>query len=178
MDLVEGVVFEVVENRKSSFFKVNGTMIVIGREESCDIIIDDSGASKKHFALEFKHGKWWAIDLKSKNGTFINNQPISRVQIYLDDVIQIGEVYVRFASSQMPITLCQKLRRPGKKYTHNKSITLIQGKQQSKEQLFDGTHHGMKEMTGIASDLDMGPSKKDKVLERRKKKKKKAKSKA
>ncbi|MCR9203231.1 MAG: FHA domain-containing protein [Halobacteriovoraceae bacterium] len=173
MEVVDQIVIEVVEKSKSSFFKASGDIIVIGREEDCDIIITDNGASKKHVALEYKHGKWWALDLKSKNGTFINNQPISRVQIYLDDVIQVGEVYIRFASSKMSLAHCQRLRRPGKKYTHNKSITLIQNKKKAKEQLFDGTHHGMKEMTGIAAELDIAASKKDKILEKRKKKKKK-----
>lgn len=172
MDLLENIVFEVVEKSQSTFYKVNNAEIIIGRDETCDIIVNDSGASKRHMMLEFKHSKWWVVDLDSKNGTFISNQPVKRVQIYLDDVIQIGEAYVRFASSKMPLATCQKLRRPGKKFTHNKSITLVQGKKQSKEQLFDGTHHGMKEMTGIASDLEVGGSVKGKILERRKKKKK------
>jgi len=165
------VIFEIVEKSKSTYYKVNKSEATIGRDaESCDIVIQDNGSSKNHCMLEFKQNKWWAVDLNSKNGTFIKSTPIKRIQIFLDDVIQIGECYIRFASSKMPLTTCQRLRRSERKYSHNKSITLLQNKKITKEQLVTGIHHGLKEITGIYDDQE---PREIKMLTKMKKKKKK-----
>lgn len=173
------VVIEVVDKSESTFYKVIKDEIIFGRDETCDIILEESGASKKHFLLEYRQNKWWIVDLDSKNGTFINNSPVKRAQLYLDDVIQVGEAYIRFAASKMPIATNQKLRRPGKKHSFNKSITLIPEKKIRKEHLVgDKTHHGLKELTGIYNDTP--PARGDKVISRKikKTKKKKVKKKA
>lgn len=172
------VVFEVVEDSASEFYEVIEDTITIGRDpDKCDIVLEEEGASKVHCMLEFKGGKWWVCDLDSKNGTFINNDPIKRHQLYLDDIVQIGEAYLRFASSHMSMTTNQLLRRPGKKYTFNKSITLIQGKNDQSEQFFDGTHHGMKEVTMVGKEGNVAKAK-EMVNRANKKKKVKKKKKA
>lgn len=164
------VIIEVVDGAESTLYRINKKQIIFGRDEACDIIINDDGSSKKHFMLEFRQNKWWVIDLDSKNGTIINNLPVKRSQLYLDDVIQVGEAYIRFAASKMPIAITQRLRRPGKKYSLNKSITLVPEKKFRRDQLVkDGTHHGLKELTGIHSDTP--PARGKKVLVRKKKKK-------
>lgn len=166
------IVLEVVEKSNSTFYKINKEEITIGRnEETCDIIIEESGASKSHCLIEFRQHKWWVVDLDSKNGTYINNSQIKRSQFYLDDVIQIGESYIRFASSHMPLAICQQLRKPGKKYKMNKSITYIQSKKENKQSLTTGEHHGLKELSGV---YDENEARGVKMLKKRKKKKKKS----
>ena len=165
------VVFEVVENSVSSFYETGSSQIIVGRDgDKSDIVLNEDGASKAHCMLEYKQGKWWVVDLDSKNGTFINNHPIKRTQIFLDDIVQIGEAYLRFASSHMSLSTNQLFRKPGKKYSFNKSITLIQGKEEEKEQLFDGDHHGLKEVTVVGGKGNLGKAKE--MLERSNKKKK------
>lgn len=166
------IILEVVEHQRSKFYKVNKAAITIGRDASkCDIVITESGSSKAHCSLEFHKGRWWLFDLDSKNGTFINNMEIKRTQIYIDDVIQIGEAYIRFATSKMSIADCQLLKRPGKKKTMNRSITLVQGSNNvNKEKIASGNdHHGLKEFTGIYD--DRAPASKN-LLEKKVKKKK------
>ena len=165
------IIIEVVDNSKSTLYKNNKREIIFGREEGlCDILLKDTGSSKKHCMLEFRQNKWWIVDLDSKNGTYLNHGPIKRSQFFLDDVVQIGEAYFRFAASKMPIAITQKLRRPGKKYSLNKSITLVPEKKITREQLVaDKTHHGLKELTGIYDEAS--PARGTRVLEKKRKKK-------
>lgn len=146
------IILEVVENARSSFFKVTKTSLVIGRDaDKADIVLSESGASKEHCRIDFKAGLGFTVtDLNSKNGTHINNLPVKKSSFFLDDVIQIGESYIRFASSQMSVNACMKLKNPNKLKKMNKSITLVQGST-TKDRLVsnDGDHHGMKEITAI-----------------------------
>ncbi len=120
------IVLELVEGGVHTLFQTSKSKITIGRAESCDITLSDDGASKQHCTIEFSNGRFWIIDSASKNGTHINHEPVERELFYLGDIIQIGESYIRFAANEMSITLCQRLKRPSKKFSQNASITLAQ----------------------------------------------------
>jgi len=49
---------------------------IVGRDPSCDIVIPDPYVSRKHLRLFFEEGKWFVVDLGSKNGTFVNGEDI------------------------------------------------------------------------------------------------------
>ena len=52
--------------------KLNGRLpfVIIGRSSICDLIVADKMASRQHLRIEFRRGKFYAIDY-STNGTFI-----------------------------------------------------------------------------------------------------------
>jgi hypothetical protein len=50
--------------------------IIIGREPSCDFILDDSTVSAKHARFLFRQNQWWIEDMHSTNGTLLNGQPV------------------------------------------------------------------------------------------------------
>ncbi len=164
------IILEIVERGKSTFFKVTKTSIIIGRDASqADIVLTEDGASKEHCRIDFKAGQGFSVtDLNSKNGTHINNFPVKKAPFYLDDVIQIGESYIRFASGKMSINACFKLKNPNKLKKMNKSITLVQGSSSKDSLVENGEHHGMKEIEGIAENNRIGGA--GKLLDRKKKK--------
>ena len=51
--------------------KLIETLIILGREEGCDIVLDDLKASRKHARLEFDGENYRLTDLNSTNGTFL-----------------------------------------------------------------------------------------------------------
>lgn len=65
--------------------------LVIGRDSVCDIVISDRQVSRQHARLT-NTGKGVILeDLGSKNGTFVNNQPVSEgVKLVEADEIQIA----------------------------------------------------------------------------------------
>lgn len=80
--------------------RYSGTEIVIGRDPACDYTISDSTVSARHTRLVFRHGHWWAEDLGSTNGTFLNQQPVDEsVVITSGDKIRCGQITLRLTIS-------------------------------------------------------------------------------
>ncbi len=51
-------------------------VLIIGRDSGCDIVVPDRQVSRFHARLSVEGEKTILEDLSSKNGTFINNEPI------------------------------------------------------------------------------------------------------
>ncbi|MGB0386742.1 MAG: FHA domain-containing protein [Ardenticatenaceae bacterium] len=66
----------------------------LGRQSSCDICLPSRLVSRKHARLFHTNGGFFVEDLGSKNGTYINGQPITQAKPLCDgDVLQIGLAY-------------------------------------------------------------------------------------
>jgi adenylate cyclase len=50
--------------------------LMVGRRESCDIVLRFSNVSAHHCQLFVNGGYWYVRDLKSRNGTRINGVPV------------------------------------------------------------------------------------------------------
>ncbi len=71
---------------------------VIGREESCDLPLEDDGVSRKHAQLTMGPEGVVLEDLGSRNGTFVGNQQIQRHVLAPDEIIRVGvQTVVKFA---------------------------------------------------------------------------------
>ena len=55
-------------------FSLEGDQLVIGRDSSSGVAINDAEISRKHARLNFQGGKYVIEDLGSTNGTFVNGQ--------------------------------------------------------------------------------------------------------
>jgi pSer/pThr/pTyr-binding forkhead associated (FHA) protein len=67
--------------------------IIIGRDPACDFVLEDSTVSAKHTRLSFRQGQWWVEDLRSTNGTYLNQEPITTsLVITSGDEIRCGQV--------------------------------------------------------------------------------------
>ncbi len=76
-------------------FSLEGDQLVIGRDSSSAIAINDAEVSRKHARLTFQGGKYVIEDLGSTNGTFVNGQRlVSPVVLKSGDVVSLGEQIV------------------------------------------------------------------------------------
>lgn len=65
--------------------------VLIGRDASCDLSIpDDPLLSRQHCLIEITNSGIKAIDLKSRNGTFVSGQRIGEKILNLHDEIRVG----------------------------------------------------------------------------------------
>jgi FHA domain len=91
-----GLAAQLVEGLKEYQFK--GEEILIGREAACDVLLDDLTVSGKHARLAYHSSQWWVEDLQSRNGTYLNREPvISQVVLANGDELQVGQVIVQIA---------------------------------------------------------------------------------
>jgi serine phosphatase RsbU (regulator of sigma subunit)/pSer/pThr/pTyr-binding forkhead associated (FHA) protein len=83
---------------------LDGDKIVIGRNADCQMIINVPAVSREHALLRRIQGKWAIEDLKSRNGTFVNNQEVTtRVVLKEGDKIKICDnIYVFSEGPQVP----------------------------------------------------------------------------
>lgn len=70
--------------------------VLIGRDPMCDIEINDSTVSSQHTRLSFHHNQWWVDDLRSRNGTLLNEELVeSAVVLTSNDRIRCGGVMLQ-----------------------------------------------------------------------------------
>lgn len=67
-----------------------------GRAPTNTIMVDDTFASGDHAVVALRSGQWWLEDRQSRNGTTLNEMPISQPAVITDgDIIGIGNVRFR-----------------------------------------------------------------------------------
>lgn len=71
----------------------------IGREDSCEIMLDEPSVSARHAQLIHQGGRWRLVNLVSANGIFVNGE--KRLTAYLGDgdQIRLGNVNLVFRGS-------------------------------------------------------------------------------
>lgn len=70
---------------------------VCGREPTNAIVISDPAASRRHFQIHFRSGRWYVEDLGSRNGTFLNEEPLEgEAPLEYSARVQVGETVFSF----------------------------------------------------------------------------------
>ena len=78
-------------------FGLKAHMVMIGRGQDNDVVLDDPATSSHHCRIESRNGAFWLADLGSTNGTLINGEPVVEKQLQHGDVLSIGQNTIRFA---------------------------------------------------------------------------------
>jgi hypothetical protein len=71
-------------------------LTTLGRSPTNSIVLPDTFASTSHARIVLRRGQWWLEDQQSRNGTTVNDVPISDpVVLSTGDEIGIGRVKLR-----------------------------------------------------------------------------------
>ena len=85
------VLFVRSDTQQGQEFDVND-VIVMGRSEETDVVLDDPYASEFHLRLVAQDGGLMLHDLGSTNGTYVNGRRASApTQLRQGDTIQVGK---------------------------------------------------------------------------------------
>jgi pSer/pThr/pTyr-binding forkhead associated (FHA) protein len=76
--------------------------LTIGRSTDCDITLSDEKASRMHCGIRFEDNHFLLRDLKSKNGTFLNDEPIDTESIRPGDRFRVGSTIFHVEAGQFP----------------------------------------------------------------------------
>jgi pSer/pThr/pTyr-binding forkhead associated (FHA) protein len=79
--------------------RFTSTEVVIGRDPNCACVIPSNTVSAHHARLSYHHQQWWAEDLSSTNGTYLNDEVIyESVVLTPGDQIRCGEAVLTILS--------------------------------------------------------------------------------
>lgn len=84
-------------------YKFTKHEVMIGRDPTHDISLNDKTVSTQHARLTYHHNHWWVEDLESTNGTFLNQEPVSSPAIIVTgDQVQCGQVLFKIIIEANP----------------------------------------------------------------------------
>jgi pSer/pThr/pTyr-binding forkhead associated (FHA) protein len=86
--------------RKFTFDK---SIVAIGRDAGCDIVVENIGASRRHATIEKTPEGYVLEDLKSHNGTFVGGEKVFHHRLKESDEFYIGKYAFQFEALE-PVT--------------------------------------------------------------------------
>ncbi len=78
--------------------------VTIGRSPEAEIVTLDERASRMHCGIRIWDGEYYVKDLKSKNGTFLNNQRVEMAKVKPGDKIRLGNTIITVDDKKSPGT--------------------------------------------------------------------------
>jgi diguanylate cyclase (GGDEF)-like protein len=77
-------------------YPLSDTPVVLGRGSDCDIRINDHSVSRRHARIQPGAEGYYALDLQSTNGTFVNDVPASMCRLKDGDYLRVGNCIYRY----------------------------------------------------------------------------------
>jgi len=85
----------IAGNNVGKYYRLDRQVIYLGRGETCEVQIQDSGVSRKHARVVLEPtSEVWLEDLDSTNGTFVENHRVERRLLRDGDKIQLGRTTI------------------------------------------------------------------------------------
>jgi Inner membrane component of T3SS, cytoplasmic domain len=101
-----GVKFRVqYPNASAHEVELEGTVAILGRDPSCDLVLNDVKCSRRHAVVEAGPQGLAIRDSGSANGVFLNGKKVDRAQLNDGDVFRLGDVTLTVLPEDMPGTL-------------------------------------------------------------------------
>jgi pSer/pThr/pTyr-binding forkhead associated (FHA) protein len=129
--------------------------MTIGRDGTNDIVIDNLAVSSRHARIDKTGDSYVLTDLKSTNGTFVNNTKISSHILQYKDKITIGKHLLFFAMSRQELEKTHKAEELDRTMVldtaQQKELLMKQSKETEKVAPQASSHQ---EKTGIISFID------------------------
>ncbi len=102
-----GTLLVVTGRDRGSYYPLESDVIVVGRDDTCDIQIVDDMISRRHMQVSGKGDgdarEFYVADLSSANGVFINNRQVTEeTPLHDGDTIRIGESKLFFSTKRFP----------------------------------------------------------------------------
>lgn len=78
---------------------LSGERVVVGREDTADIVVSDINVSRAHAQFVSEGGGWAIEDLESTNGTFVNGERVTYLRLLDGDVVTFGVTRFEYRES-------------------------------------------------------------------------------
>jgi hypothetical protein len=85
--------------------ELQGTVAILGRDPSCDLVINDVKCSRRHAVMEAGPDGLVVRDSGSANGVYVNGRKVDRVALKEGDQVKLGDVTLIVLPEEVPGTL-------------------------------------------------------------------------
>jgi hypothetical protein len=85
--------------------ELQGTFALLGRDPSCDLVLNDVKCSRRHAVIEAGPDGLAIRDTESANGVFVNGQKVERAKLQEGDLVRLGEIVLRVLPEQITGTV-------------------------------------------------------------------------
>src|SRR5262245_6476074 len=75
--------------------ELQGTLAVLGRDPSCDLVLNDAKCSRRHAVIEAGPQGLSIRDSGSANGVYVNGKRVERSGLAEGDEVRLGEVTLK-----------------------------------------------------------------------------------
>ncbi len=82
-------------------FALEAESYVVGRDEACDIVLDEPLVSRLHARIERRSSRWFVIDLGSTNLTRVNGGVISEWPLSPGDELRFARARCEFLEANL-----------------------------------------------------------------------------
>jgi predicted component of type VI protein secretion system len=92
-----------LRERELSRFSIGALRTTIGRDPSCDVVIDNVGISRLHATVEVVGDSFVLRDCGSQNGITLNGEPCREGRLVHDDIIGLNKFLLRFSNQTLEV---------------------------------------------------------------------------
>jgi diguanylate cyclase (GGDEF)-like protein len=82
-------------------FELDAQEVSIGRADDCTICVNTDQVSRRHASVQRVLGQYYLVDLRSTNGTFVNEQKVERAKLVDGDQIRVGKTVLKYTESHV-----------------------------------------------------------------------------
>lgn len=92
------ILSDIKRTAKSFEFPLKSSVVLGRKQDICDIVLDyDRTVSGRHCRLMVRDGRFYITDLKSSNGTYINDRKVlTEMEIIPGNILKLGRLEVKF----------------------------------------------------------------------------------
>ncbi|WP_041765848.1 adenylate/guanylate cyclase domain-containing protein [[Leptolyngbya] sp. PCC 7376] len=131
------------EGNSEEVLNLDQSEIVIGRLPECTVTLALSQVSRYHTRIQRKDDQWYVEDLKSTNGTYLNDKRLRVLQLLNNgDILRIGTtsilVVLESADAEENTLLNYRVTNPAESKDSNDVRTILRNAEELKEQWMQG----------------------------------------
>ena len=91
-------VLKVVKGSNAgAVFELHGERTLLGRHPNCHVVLDNGAVSRHHAQILESHGSYFLEDLRSRNGTYLNDEQLDvRTELSDGDEIRVCDIVMLF----------------------------------------------------------------------------------
>lgn len=83
--------------------------VSIGRSEQCTVCVNSDLVSRRHAVVNRVLGHYIVVDLKSTNGTFVNDVRIERAELKDGDLLRTGKTVLKYLENNLELEYMQHI---------------------------------------------------------------------